>query len=102
MNLNNPLNNAHPSFDGVFSRHNLPTIKDRVYVINFHDKQSKGAHWVSLFIDPDTDVYFDPCEIEYIPQEVLSTIKDKSITRNIFRKQFDDPNMCGSYYIAFV
>ena len=97
MNLNNPLNKIHPSFNGVFSRHNLPRVKDRMYVINLHDKQGKGARWVLLFIDPDTDVYFDPCEIECVSQEILSKIKDKSITHNIFRKQFDDSavTMCS-------
>ena len=29
-------------FNGVFSRDNLPRIKDGVYVINLDDKQSKG------------------------------------------------------------
>ena len=28
--------------------------------------------------------YFDSFRIEYIPQEVLNKIKDKSITHNIF------------------
>ena len=33
-----------------FSRNNLPRIKDRAHVKNFDDKQSKGTHWVPLFI----------------------------------------------------
>ena len=32
------------------SRENLPRIKDGVYVINLDDKQSKGIHWVSLYL----------------------------------------------------
>ena len=47
-------------------------------------------------------VFFDPFEIEYIPQEVLSKIKDKSITHNIFRILDDDSIMCGFYCIAFI
>ena len=47
-------------------------------------------------------VFFDPFEIEYIPQEVLSKIKDKSITHNIFRILEDDSIMCGFYRIAFI
>ena len=39
------------------------------YVINLSDKQSKGTHWVSLFIDKNMAVYFDFLGIEYIPQE---------------------------------
>ena len=35
---------------------------------------------VSLFIQRHVTVYFDSFGIEYIPQEVLNKIKDKSIT----------------------
>ena len=38
-----------------------------------------------LFIDRNTAVYFDSFGTEYIPQEVLSKIRNKSITHNIFR-----------------
>ena len=35
------------------------------------DEKSKGKHWVSLFIDRNTAVYFDYFGIEYIPQESI-------------------------------
>ena len=83
----NPLNNIEitnyfndePIFNGVFSRNNLPRIKDGGYVINLDDKNSNAAHWVSLFIDRNTTVYFDSFGNEYIPQEVFNIIKDKLI-----------------------
>ena len=78
----------------LFSRDNLPKVKYAAYVINFDDKQSKGAHWVSLFTGRNIAVYFDSFGIEYIPQEVLSKIKDKFKTHNIFRIQDDDSAMC--------
>ena len=62
----------------------------------------KGTHWVLLFIDRNTGVCFDSFGIEYVPQEVLSKIKDKSITHNIFRIQYDDSFMCEFYCIAFI
>ena len=71
----------------VFSRDNLITIKDEAYVINLDDKQSKVTHQVLLFIDRNTVVYFDSFGIDYIPQKVLSKIKDKAITQNIFRNK---------------
>ena len=49
--------NDEPRCNGAFSRNNLPRIKDGAYAINLHDKNSKGAHWVSLFIDRNTAVY---------------------------------------------
>ena len=41
-------------------------------------------HWVFLFTDRNTDVYFDSFGIEYILQKVLSKIRNKSISRNIY------------------
>ena len=44
----------------------------------------------------------DYFEYEYVPQEVLKKIKDKSVTRKIFGIQSDDSMMCGYYYITFI
>ena len=84
-----------------FSKNNLPRIKDGVYAINLNDKKHKRSHWVSLFIDKNTAVQFDSFGIEYIPQEVLSKIKDASITHNICRIQDNESIMCGFYCITF-
>ena len=65
-------------------------LEDGAYVINLDKKQSIGTYWVSAFIDKTTAVHFDSFRIEYILQEVLSKIKDKSITHKIFRIQDDD------------
>ena len=70
-----PLNNIEitnyinykPRLNGVFSRNNLPRIKEGAYVLNLDDKKSKGTHWVALFIDRNLVVYFDSFGIEYIP-----------------------------------
>ena len=80
----------------------MPRTKEGAYVINLHDKKSKATRWVSLSIDRDTAVYFYSVGIEYIPQEVLSKIKDEAITCNIFRKQDDDSIICAHYCIAFI
>ena len=47
-------------------------------------------------------MYFHSFGIEYIPQEILNKTKDKSITHNIFKIQYDDSIMCGYYCIAFI
>ena len=72
-------------------------MNDGEYVINLDDKQSKGTHWVSSFIDRNTAMCFNFFGIKYIPQEILSKIKDQLITLTIFRKQSDDYIMCGFY-----
>ena len=63
-----------PRFTGGLSRNNLFSIKDGVYVINLDVKESKEIHWVSLFIEGNTALYFDFFGIEYITQEVLNKI----------------------------
>ena len=60
------------------------------------------THWVSLFIDRNTAVYFYSFGIEYIPQEVLNKIRDKSITHNIFRMQDNESIMSRFYCVAFI
>ena len=73
-----------------------------MYVINLDDKNSKETHWISLFIEENLAVYFDYFRIEYIPQEVLNKIKEKSIIHNIFRIQDNESIMCQLYCIAFI
>ena len=63
----------------AFFQEKIPRVKDGAYVINFDHKNSKGTHWVSLFIGRKLAVYFDTFGIEYIPQEVLNKIRDISI-----------------------
>ena len=94
--------NYEPRFNGVFPRKNLPRRKDGSYVINLDDKRNKGRHWVSLFIERNLAIYFDSFGVEYIPQEVLSKIKDKSISHNIFRIQDNESINCGFYCITFI
>ena len=56
--------NCEPRFNGVFSRNNLPRIKDGTYSINLDDRNSKGTHWASLFMDGNTILYYDSFELD--------------------------------------
>ena len=47
-------------------------------------------------------MYFDSFGIEYIPQEVLSNVKDKSIIHNILRTQSNDSIIGRFYRITFI
>ena len=73
-----------------------------MYVVNLSYKQCKETHGISLFSVRQAYVYFDSSGIEYILQEVLSKIQDKSITRNIFRIQDNDSVMYGFHCILFI
>ena len=58
-----------------------------------------GFHY--LLTEIHLYIYFDSFGIEYIPLEVLTQIKDKSITLNIFRIQDNKSVMCWFYCITF-
>ena len=40
-----------PKFNGVYSRNNLPKIKDGAYVINLDEFKSIGNHWIALYVN---------------------------------------------------
>ena len=59
-----------PRFNGVYSRDNLPKIKDGAYVINL-DEYSDIWNSLSFFIVDDNSVtYFDSFGVEHIPKEI--------------------------------
>ena len=39
-----------PRFNGVYSRDNLPKIKDGPYIINLDEYSDNGTHWVALWV----------------------------------------------------
>ena len=46
-------------------------------------------------------MHFDAFGIEYILQEVLNKIKDKSVTHDILRMQDHNFIVCGFFCVAF-
>ena len=48
-----------PKINGVYSRNNLPKIKDGSYVINLDEYKSIGTDWVDLYFNDDNVTYFD-------------------------------------------
>ena len=100
-----------PRFKGVFSRNNLPKkIKDGEYVINFHEYADVGRHWIALFCNKNTIIYFDSFDDEHVPEEIKefinrpssSTWQNKNIIANIFGVQANDSVMCGYLCIGFI
>ena len=65
--------------------------------VNHHEKECKKTDWVLLFIYINTAVYFDSFQIEYIPEDVLNKIRDKSITHSII-----EYNLMIPLYVYFV
>ena len=59
-----------PKFNGVYSRNNLPKIKDGAYVINLDEYKSIGTHWIALYVNAENVTYFDSFGVEHIPKEI--------------------------------
>ena len=101
-----------PRFNGVYSRDNLPKIKDGAYVINLDEYSDIGTHWVDLYVQNNNNnlIYFHSFGIEHIPKEIKafinrtssSALYNKNITTNIFRIQAYDSLMCGYFCIGFI
>ena len=92
-----------PRFNGVYSRDNLPKIKDGAYVINLDEYSDIGTHWVALYVHNNDVTYFDSFSVEHIPKEVKAFIdRSLSITTNIFRIQACDSIMSGYFCIGFI
>ena len=56
-----------PSFNGVFSRDNLPKIKDGAYIINLDEYSDVGTYWVAAHVNNDDVTYFHSFGVEHIP-----------------------------------
>ena len=55
-----------PRFNGVYSRDNLPKIKDGAYVINLDEYSDTGIHWVAFYVQNNV-IYFDSFGVKHIP-----------------------------------
>ena len=59
-----------PKFNGVYSRNNLPKIKDGAYVTNHDEVKSIGTHWIALYVNGNNIMYFDSFGVGHIPKEI--------------------------------
>ena len=88
-------------FNGVYSRDNLPKIKDRAYIINLDEYSHIGPNWVALWVNNNNITYFDSFGVDDIPKEIKPFINNKNIKTNIFRIQANDSVMYGYFCIVF-
>ena len=64
-----------PRFNGVYSRDNFPDkIKNGAYVINLDEYSDIGTHWIALYVNNKTVVYFDSFAVEHIPKEIKNLL----------------------------
>ena len=91
-----------PRFNGVYSRDNLPKIKERTNIINLDQHYDTGTHWIALWVNNNNNnTYYDSFGVEHIPKEIKTFI-NKNIITNIFRIQAYDSIICGYFCITFI
>ena len=93
MKYKNIIKNE-PRFNGVFSRDNLPKIKDGTYVINLDKYSDTGTHWVALYVHNNNNnknnnnnnnnngTYFDSFGVEHITKEIKAFINSNNNSKN--------------------
>ena len=91
-----------PKFNGVYSRNNLPKIKDEAYVINLDEYESIGTHWVALYVNDNNITYFDSFGVVHIPKEIKKFIRNKNIITAIYGIQAYSSIMCRYICIRFI
>ena len=63
-----------PTFIGVYSRDNLPKIKDGAYAINLDEYSDIGTVWVVLYVINNDVTYFDSFGVKHIQKEIKAFI----------------------------
>ena len=89
-------------FNSVYSRDNLPKIKDGACLINLDEYFDIGTYWIALHASNNNVTYFDSFGVEQIPKEIKTFINKSTILINIFRIQAYDSIMYGYFCIGFV
>ena len=91
-----------PRFDGVYSRDNLPKVRDGAYVMNLDEYSYLGTHWIALYSLNNDVTYFDNFGVEHIPKKIKTFIGNENIKTNIIRIQAYDSTISGYFYIGFI
>ena len=62
-----------PKFHGVYSRNNLPKIKDGAYVINLDEFKSIGTYWIVLYVNNNNVTSFDSFGVQHIQAKLKNS-----------------------------
>ena len=75
-----------PKFNGIYSRNDLPKIKDGTYVINLDEFKLIGTHQIALYVNCNNIIYFDSFGVEHILKETKIFIGNKNILTKVYRE----------------
>ena len=85
-------------FNSVYSRNNLPKIKDRPYIISLDEYEPIGTHWIAMYVN-DENVIFG---VGHIWKEIKEYIGNKNIITNIDTIQAYDSIICRYFCVGAI
>ena len=89
-------------FNGVYSRDNLPKIKDGPSIMNVDEYSDIETYWIALHIQSNDVIYFHSIGVEHVLKDIKTFISNKKKNIYIFRIQAYDSIMCGYFCIGFI
>ena len=66
-------------FNGVYSRDNLPKIKDGAYGINLDEYSDIETHWISWYVLNNSVTNFDSFRAKHVTKEIKAFTRNKNI-----------------------
>jgi len=85
-------------FRGTHPIDHIPVLKNKQgTILNYHNSDLPGSHWVALWKDKNKYYYFDSYGV-LPPSQVLDIIRNKGFT-NIHRFQQYGTDLCGLYAV---
>ena len=72
------------------------------YITNLDEYESKGTHWIALYVIDNSLTYFHSFEVEHIPEQINKFIGNKNIIRNTYRIQVYVSVLCGYFCAVFI
>ena len=71
-----------PKCNGLYSTNNLSEIKDGTYIINLDEYELIGTHWIALYVNAKSLIYFEnSLEIKIYEYTNLYEKNDKIILK---------------------
>ena len=86
----------------VYSRNNLPKVKDETCVINLDEYKLNGTHWIALYVNGDNVTYFDSFGIKYFPKGVKKLIGNKNIVTIFIEYKHVFQQFEGNIKVCFI
>lgn len=73
----------------------------RAYIVNTHDSDQPGEHWVAIYFKENTAVYFDSYGLPPLEEHIKPFLENNTRywSMNSVRFQSGNSNMCGVYCI---